>query len=70
VALRTLRATALVEPKGKPASAWQVFISEKLQGKGATVTEGIKTASADYKSLDASEREVRLQTNSATVGHS
>lgn len=56
--LRELKAVALVEPKGKPDSAWTVYVSEKLQGKGGTVTEGIKAASTEYKSLSASEREV------------
>jgi len=56
--LRDLKAIALIEPKGKPDSAWTVYVSEKLGGKGGgTVTEGIKTASSEYKSLSASERE-------------
>jgi hypothetical protein len=34
-------------------------VSEKLGGKGGgTVTEGIKAASSEYKSLSASDREV------------
>jgi hypothetical protein len=63
--LRELKELALVEPKNKPDSAWTVFVAEKLQGKGSTVTEGIKAASSDFKSLSASEREVCHATGSA-----
>jgi len=56
--LRELKASALLEPKGKPESAWTVYVSEKLQGRGGAVTEGIKAASSEYKALNASEREV------------
>jgi phage protein D len=58
VTLRELKAKALVEPKGKPDTAWTVFLTEKLQGKGGAVTEGIKVASAEYKSLSSEDREV------------
>lgn len=56
--LRELKAVALVEPKGKPDSAWTVYVAEKLQGQSGGVTEGIKTASSEYKALNASDREV------------
>jgi hypothetical protein len=57
-ALRELKAIALVEPKGKPATAWSVYVAETLKGKSGVITEGMKSASTEYKSLSASEREV------------
>jgi hypothetical protein len=59
ISLRELKAVALVEPKNKPDSAWTVYVSEKLKGgTGTRVTEGIKSASTEYKALTAEEREV------------
>ncbi|KIV98910.1 uncharacterized protein PV09_09354 [Verruconis gallopava] len=57
LAFKELKAAALVEPKGKPDSAWTVYVSEKLQGKTGNVREGIKAVAAEFKNLSASERE-------------
>lgn len=62
--LKALKATALTPPKGKPATAWTVLLSEMMK-KGSVppggTTSVAKEAAARYKSLTAEELEVRKE---------
>jgi hypothetical protein len=59
--LKKLKETALLHtaPKAKAESAWTIYVSEKMKGTtGATVTDVMKAASAEFKAFSASELEV------------
>jgi hypothetical protein len=60
--LKKLKETALLTtaPKQKAASAWNVYVSEALGGSTGRVTGAIKETSTKFKTLSASELEVRF----------
>ncbi len=67
--VRELRKLALKEPKGKPASAWTVYLQEAVQSMQSTtgasspqakVADAAKQASQGYKNLRPDELEVCL----------
>ncbi len=65
--LKELKETALLtEPKGLPKTAWQVLLQQGLQdkkseiGKTHPMTSFVAELAAQYKSMDASAREVSI----------
>lgn len=57
--IRELKAKVLTPPKRLPATAWTVLhVESMLQSPGVPLAELVKDASARYKTLDASTREV------------